>query len=98
MTYPRNQYQDQYRLTQLLITSIIRQRAPSGHFQMMQNCDEIVGTPLVCAAFQRVLERLEKGANRNLMKFNRDDKSCTCGGTTPSTGTGWGLSALAEKD
>lgn len=54
----------------------------------------VAGSSNGCVAIQRDLKRLEKWADLNLMSSGKGTaKSCTGGGTTPYTGTGWGLSS-----
>lgn len=51
-------------------------------------------TPAGHTGFQRHLNRLEKWAYKNLMRFGRRIvKSCTWGGTKPCTSICWGLSS-----
>jgi len=49
-----------------------------------------VNTPDSHYAIQRDLGRLEKNADSTLLKSN-NGKSCTWGGITSCTSTGWGL-------
>jgi len=46
------------------------QSAPSASLQVIQKLTGVVDTSAVCATIQRDLNRLEKWADRNLMKFN----------------------------
>lgn len=47
--------------------------------------------PLKAGLHSEGLDRLQSWMERNLMRFNRGKcRSCTWGGITPGTSTGWG--------
>lgn len=73
MWYPRGQGRDQYCLAvhYSLMTWVMGQIAPSARRQIIQNWDEWLIRPDGCAAIQRDLGRLEKGAEGNLMTFSQ---------------------------
>ena len=64
----------------------------SVHSKLVDDTElvDVTGTPEGHAAIWRDLDRLEKWADRNLMKFNKG--SCK-GGKTPCISTCWGLTS-----
>lgn len=66
---------------------------PLSKFADGRKLGRLADTPVGSAAIQQDLVRLERWAERNVMKFNRTliQGSCTWRRTTPCTSTSWRL-------